>query len=106
LRVQIFREKMPNVPLPPEPILTRWSTWLTAACYYADHFDSFKEIVLEFSQSTSEAVAKCQKVLKNETVRGRVQETFATITPEMVTHSKRSLLRRARLCLQMNGGHF
>jgi hypothetical protein len=55
---------MPNVPLPPEPILTRWSTWLAAVCYYADHFDSFKEIVLEFSQSTSEAVAKMSKSLK------------------------------------------
>jgi hypothetical protein len=69
LRVQIFRENMPNVPLPPEPILTRWGTWLAAACYYADHFDYFKEIVLEFSPSTSEAVTKCQKVLKNETVK-------------------------------------
>jgi hypothetical protein len=35
-----------------------------------------------------------------------IQEAFATITPEMVTNSKRSLLRRARFCLQMNGGHF
>jgi hypothetical protein len=41
-----------------------------------------------------------------EKLRGRIQEAFATITPEMVTNSKRSLLRRARLCLQMNGGHF
>jgi hypothetical protein len=53
LRVLIFREKMPNVPLPPELILTRWGTWLAAACYFADYFDSFNEIVLEFSQSTS-----------------------------------------------------
>jgi hypothetical protein len=34
---------------------------------------------------------------------GCVQEAFATITPEMVTNSKLSLLRLARLCLQMNG---
>jgi hypothetical protein len=37
-----------------------------------------------------------------EQLRGRIQEAFATITPEMVTNSKRSLLRWARLCLQMN----
>jgi hypothetical protein len=43
-----------------------------------------------------------------EQLRGRIQEAFAIqlCTPEMVTNSKRSLLRRARLCLQMNGGHF
>jgi hypothetical protein len=31
---------------------------------------------------------------------------FVTISPEMVTNSKVSLLRRAHLCLQMIGGHF
>jgi hypothetical protein len=41
-----------------------------------------------------------------EQFRGCVQEAFATITPEMVTNSELSLLRLARLCLQMNGGHF
>jgi hypothetical protein len=47
-------------------------------------------------------------IVTEEQLSGRVQETFATITetPEMVTNSKLSLLRRARLYLQMNGGHF
>jgi hypothetical protein len=43
---------------------------------------------------------------EEQQLKGRIQEAFATITPEMVRNSKRSLLRRARLCLQMNGGHF
>ncbi|XP_028967556.1 uncharacterized protein LOC114828271 [Galendromus occidentalis] len=38
-RVSIFREIAPGVPLPPQPVLTRWGTWLNAAVYYADHFD-------------------------------------------------------------------
>jgi hypothetical protein len=41
-----------------------------------------------------------------EDLRNRLQKAFATITPEMVRASKLNLLRRAQLCLQMNGGHF
>jgi hypothetical protein len=30
---------MPGIPLPPQPVLTRWGTWLDAAMYYADNFE-------------------------------------------------------------------
>lgn len=36
-RVRIFKELYPNLPLPPEPVITRWGTWLRAAFYYAKH---------------------------------------------------------------------
>lgn len=68
LRVQVFRERLPDLPLPPEPIVTRWGTWLDAACYYADNFASFKDVVLMFPESASEAIRQCQTVLKNPTV--------------------------------------
>jgi hypothetical protein len=41
-----------------------------------------------------------------EDLRNRLHEGFGTITPEMVRASKLNLLRRAQLCLEMNGGHF
>ncbi|CAH0550717.1 unnamed protein product [Brassicogethes aeneus] len=54
LRVQHYKNALPDVPLPPEPILTRWGTWLKAAIFYADHFDEIKEVVLGL-----EATALC-----------------------------------------------
>lgn len=44
-RVQIFKEIAPNIPLPPQPILTTWGTWLTAAFYYCKHFGTIKNII-------------------------------------------------------------
>jgi len=38
-RIQIFRETEPNLPLPPQPIITRWGTWLEAVKYYATNFE-------------------------------------------------------------------
>jgi hypothetical protein len=29
-----------------------------------------------------------------------------TITPEMLQNTRRSLIRRANLCIEMHGGHF
>jgi hypothetical protein len=40
-------------------------------------------------------------------LRVRIQEAFVSFTEEMITNATtRSLLRRAQLCIQMNGGHF
>jgi hypothetical protein len=37
----------------------------------------------------------------------RIQEVFVSVTEEMITNATtRSLLRRAQLCIQMNGSHF
>lgn len=40
-------------------------------------------------------------------LRARIQDALGSVTTEMITNATtRSLLRRAQLCLQMNGGHF
>ncbi|KAH0822718.1 hypothetical protein GEV33_000073 [Tenebrio molitor] len=44
LRVEMYKEKLKEMPLPPQPILTRWGTWLQAAMFYSEHFDSIKEM--------------------------------------------------------------
>lgn len=43
-RIQIFKSKLPEVPLPPEPVLTRWATWLKAALYYAEHISEILKV--------------------------------------------------------------
>jgi hypothetical protein len=47
----VCKEKLPNVPLPPEPVVTRWGTWLDAAIFQANHYSHIKNIVLDFSDS-------------------------------------------------------
>jgi hypothetical protein len=40
-------------------------------------------------------------------LRVQIQEAFVSVTEEMITNATtRSLLGRAQLCIQMNGGHF
>lgn len=44
-RKEAFRE----IGQPPQPVVTRWTTWLRAAIYYADHLPAVKRIVNGFS---------------------------------------------------------
>lgn len=44
LRIQYYKEHLPDLPLPPQPVLTRWGTWLEAALFYADHFEEIKSV--------------------------------------------------------------
>ena len=41
-----------------------------------------------------------------EELNYRIIEAFAIITPEMLERSRQSFIRRAQLCIEMDGGHF
>ena len=38
-RIQAFKNANPECPLPPEPVLTRWCSWLVAVQYLAEHHE-------------------------------------------------------------------
>lgn len=44
-RIQKYRELLGDLQLPPEPIITRWGTWLSAACFYSDNFEAIKQVI-------------------------------------------------------------
>ncbi|XP_077528186.1 uncharacterized protein LOC144139806 [Haemaphysalis longicornis] len=67
-RVRAFREQLPGVPLPPEPVVTRWGTWLTAVEYYNQHLNGVKAVVSSFAEDESVAVRRAQKVLHDVTL--------------------------------------
>lgn len=43
--VHLFKENYPQTPLPPEPVITRWGTWLQAAAYYCDNFSVIEDVI-------------------------------------------------------------
>lgn len=53
LRIEKYRQMAPDLPLPPEPIITRWGTWLNAAVFYADNFQQIKNCFLAFDDESA-----------------------------------------------------
>ncbi|KAF0764255.1 DUF659 domain-containing protein [Aphis craccivora] len=68
--VQVYKEILPDIPLPPEPVLTRWGTWLEAAIFNCDNFQGLKKVIEELSgqNSPSQSILKCKTVFDLETV--------------------------------------
>ncbi|KAB0803224.1 hypothetical protein PPYR_00194 [Photinus pyralis] len=66
LRVQLYKEMLPGIPLPPKPILTRWGTWVEAALFYAQHFESIKKVLTELSsEDSSAAISESNQLAAN-----------------------------------------
>lgn len=102
LRVQLYREKLPNVPLPPEPVLTRWGTWLEAAIFYAEHFVAIKELLLEFNAEDSAAIAKAQNIvtktsLANQLTFIKMHYSFIVKTINNLEKQKMSLIESVEI---------
>ena len=72
LRVQIFTAGHPNLPLPPEPVITRWGTWLNAALYYAENLTLIAPTINSFDETDAAAIRQAQQLLKNELIPGQL----------------------------------
>ncbi|EZA61385.1 hypothetical protein X777_12292 [Ooceraea biroi] len=59
-----------------------------------------------FLWSTIKQYVYHERIDSREELQNKIIEAFAIVTPEMVHNTQRSLLRRARLCIECNGGHF
>ncbi|VVC46139.1 Ribonuclease H-like domain [Cinara cedri] len=65
-RVQIFKTHAPNIALPPEPVITRWGTWLNSSIYYCEYYKEICEIVeiLDLEDASSIKIVKKNLIKK------------------------------------------
>ncbi|KAL7296899.1 hypothetical protein TKK_0003039 [Trichogramma kaykai] len=69
VRICKYKEMAANLPLPPEPIITRWGTWIEAALFYHQNFEVVREIVMQFEDSDALSIPKCKAAFQNATIR-------------------------------------
>ncbi|KAL4131874.1 hypothetical protein QTP88_009115 [Uroleucon formosanum] len=62
-------EMAPNIPLPPQPVLTRCGTWLKAATYFCEHFEILKTIIMGLNKDDSTSVEKAQDLISDDNVK-------------------------------------
>lgn len=67
-RVQVYKELLPGVPLPPEPIITRWGTWIGAVIFTSQNFEGIKS-VFESLNDDSACVQTCKELLNLNSVK-------------------------------------
>ncbi|KAJ3652297.1 hypothetical protein Zmor_018275 [Zophobas morio] len=65
-------KSLPNTPLPPEPALTRWGTWIQAALFYAEHFDVLRQVVMSFEATDAQSIKKAQEFLNKANIKNEL----------------------------------
>jgi len=64
-RIIKLRELFPNLPLPPQPIITRWGTWLNTVEYYSNNFDSIKFVISNLDDE-AESIKKSKELFEHK----------------------------------------
>lgn len=68
-RIKDYKEKLPNLPLPPEPVITRWGTWIEAVLFYNEHFEAIKGVVNDFDSAESIAVYQSKEAFNDPKIK-------------------------------------
>lgn len=65
IRIKTFLNITNNeIPLPPDPILTRWGTWINATLYYCEHFSKIHSVIQTFDDDDAASIKTAKKYLK------------------------------------------
>lgn len=86
-RVLVFKSEAPTIPLPPEPILTRWVTWIMAASYYCKYYKDIRRVLLSLNAEDSISVKEDQQLIQEaemEVNLAYIHSDFGFI-PEFIT---------------------
>jgi hypothetical protein len=55
-RIQIYKETLPGLPLPPEPVITRWGTWIEAVIFNVNNYEGIKIVIEKLDNDLSASV--------------------------------------------------
>ncbi|XP_068083487.1 uncharacterized protein [Anabrus simplex] len=85
-RVRTFKSMHPELPLPPEPILTRWGTWILAALYYAESHTAMEEVINTFDEADSKCIAKAKAAFKMKGLMPSLTfiKAYMSVIPEAI----------------------
>lgn len=68
-RVAIFKDIAPQVALPPQPITTRWGTWIEAVCYYANNLEMIRNVLDALDEDDAMSIKISKNLVNDETIK-------------------------------------
>lgn len=86
-RLNLFRENLPDAPLSPRPVITRWGTWINAATYYCTNFHAIKDILQRFDETESAVIPKAKTLFESPAMQQNLAfiKAHFSFLPETIT---------------------
>ena len=91
--VTLYKQHCPGLPLLPQPIITRWGTWLEAALFYAQNFLLIKSCVLQLPDEAV-SIKECKQTLLAHDLQEQVEfisTNFNDIIPTIKFFEKQNI---------------
>lgn len=73
-RIRQYQTALPNVGLPPEPVLTRWGTWLETVIFISTHFTAISGVINNFNEEDAVSIRRAQRMLQKESLGNQLAE--------------------------------
>lgn len=86
--------------MPPEPVITRWGTWIQAALYYASNLDAFSDVIEQLPSEDAASIVHVKEVLKSPALAPRLRYISAhySTLPLLLEHlEKRDVSLRSAI---------
>lgn len=85
-RVSLYKKECPNLPMPPQPVITRWGTWLQAAFFYFQHFHSIR-VFVNLLPDEAVSIKECKQIVNKPGLYDQLQliEAHFKKIPECIT---------------------
>jgi hypothetical protein len=71
-RVEVFKSLEPDLNLPPEPVITRWGTWLEALKYYAVNYEKIVRVFDSLNVEEAVSIKNAQNLLNDKSIRSQL----------------------------------
>ncbi|KAF0709295.1 CGG triplet repeat-binding protein 1, partial [Aphis craccivora] len=86
-QIQTYREQLPTLPLPPEPVITQWGTWIKSACFYSEHFMEIKGIINQFKSSDALSIRDAKEAFETSSIQHDLNLIFTHFSkiPKLIT---------------------
>ena len=82
-RIQAFKNTFPLLSLPPEPVVTRWGTWLKAVDYISQNHEKSLSVIETFNEGENAAFLQGKNMLSNASIirqLHQINKNFALIS--------------------------
>lgn len=78
-----MKTEAPNIRLPPEPILTRWASWINAAVYYCENFRIIHRVVFMLDKNEAIGIRDAQNYIVKPDLKNNltyIKSNFVKLT--------------------------
>jgi hypothetical protein len=102
-RVALYKEMCPDLSLPPQPVITRWGTWLQTSLFYSANIERIKNVVINLKNDAA-SIVECKNILQKPKLTEELLyiETHFKFLPDTIKYFENQNLPLSEAITKLN----